>query len=95
MTGIDCHNIQNLKELPKEFFFRDVETVAKALIGAFVFNVDPDDGPIGGRIVETEAYCQNDPAAHCYNDRRPPAARVPPKFFELNVSAWRTRIHIL
>ena len=56
MIGIDCEYVRNLEELSTDFFTHDCETVAKALIGTFVFNIDSNDGPIGGRIVETEAY---------------------------------------
>jgi len=66
----------------KELFKSDVETVAKALIGAFLFNVDKHGTPVGGRIVETEAYCQADPAAHCSDDKRPAGERAPRNFFD-------------
>jgi DNA-3-methyladenine glycosylase len=58
---------------PCTFFDRDVETVAKALIGTFMFTVDQFGNRTGGEIIETEAYDQNDPAAHCYcpDGRRP------------------------
>jgi 3-methyladenine DNA glycosylase Mpg len=45
---------------------RAVETVAKSLLGVSLFTVDQNGNKVGGRIVETEAYDQNDCAAHCY-----------------------------
>ncbi|WP_083937430.1 DNA-3-methyladenine glycosylase [Sphingomonas sp. PR090111-T3T-6A] len=51
-------------QLPADFFARDVETVARALIGVTLLV----DG-VGGVIVETEAYDANDPASHCYRGR--------------------------
>ncbi|MBC9031969.1 DNA-3-methyladenine glycosylase [Sphingomonas sp. JC676] len=50
--------------LPAGFFAREVETVARALIGT---NLLVDD--VGGMIVETEAYDSNDPASHCFRGR--------------------------
>ncbi|MCK1580680.1 DNA-3-methyladenine glycosylase [Bradyrhizobium sp. 168] len=82
MAGFDCHSFESLQPLPKEFFKSDVETVARALIGAFLFNVDEHGTPVGGRIVETEAYGHGDPAAHCSGDKRPAGERAPRKFFD-------------
>ena len=50
--------------LRRSFFARDVNVVARDLIGAtMLFN------GVGGRIVEVEAYHHTDPAAHSYNGR--------------------------
>lgn len=57
----------NLQPLPIDFFDDDVGTVAKSLIGVFMFSVDEFGNQVGGKIVETEAYDQYDPAAHCYS----------------------------
>ncbi len=50
--------------LSTDFFARDVEIVARELIGATLLF----DG-VGGVIVETEAYDSNDPASHCFRGR--------------------------
>ncbi len=52
------------RALPAEFFARSVHEVAPALIGATLLV----DG-VGGRIVEVEAYDQEDPASHGYRGR--------------------------
>ena len=61
-------NLPSTKSLPASFFDSDVDVVAKSLIGTFVFKVDDLGNRTGGKIVETEAYDQNDPAAHCHKD---------------------------
>lgn len=48
-------------ELEKSFFTRDTETVAKDLLGCKVIRKG-----MGGKIVETEAYLEDDPASHAY-----------------------------
>lgn len=52
---------------PRDFFARDTLQVARDLIGAHLVREHPDGGPLHGRIVETEAYTQNDPAFHGWN----------------------------
>src|SRR4051812_12817452 len=82
MFGLDCHSMDSLRPLPTEFFRSDAETVAKALVGVLLFNIEQNGILVGGQIVETEAYCQADPAAHCFEDKRPFGKRLPRRFFD-------------
>jgi DNA-3-methyladenine glycosylase len=54
-----------LGRIGKSFFDRDVDVVARELIGA-TFVVDG----VGGVIVETESYDASDPASHSFGMRR-------------------------
>lgn len=57
------------RTLPRSFYERSVERVARALLGSLLVRVD-GDAIIGGRIVETEAYGgPGDPGSHA--DRAP------------------------
>jgi DNA-3-methyladenine glycosylase len=47
--------------LPEEFYARPVEEVAPALVGRVVRH-----GDVAGRIVETEAYHEREPACHAF-----------------------------
>jgi DNA-3-methyladenine glycosylase len=49
----------------EKLFSGCVDKVARDLIGLFLFN-ESDGNRIGGLIIETEAYCAPDPAAHCH-----------------------------
>lgn len=57
--------IDNLKAkaLPESFYLNPTVDVAQALLGKLLVH-QTAQGPIAGMIVESEAYCQNDPACH-------------------------------
>lgn len=61
--------IMQAAELADNFFDRCVDAVGIGLIGSFLLN-RVNNRWVGGQILEGEAYCQHDPAAHCYGDLR-------------------------
>jgi len=61
--------------LKKEFYNRNTIDVAKSLLGCRLFR-KINDKILGGIIVETEAYTQNDPACHAFKGKTPRAATL-------------------
>jgi DNA-3-methyladenine glycosylase len=60
-----------LVPLPRRFFAPSAERVAPRLLGHWLIRNTPQ-GPVGGPIVEVEAYLQADPACHAFGG---PSAR--------------------
>lgn len=59
-----------MKKLDKSFYIKDTLTVAKELLGKYLY-VCMGTTPMIGKVVETEAYIgPDDKACHCYNGRR-------------------------
>ncbi|MEB3184027.1 MAG: DNA-3-methyladenine glycosylase [Cyanobacteriota bacterium] len=57
--------------LPPSFFARPADTVAPELIGCLLVQQQPSGEILHGVIVETEAYCQSEPACHGHRRRTP------------------------
>jgi DNA-3-methyladenine glycosylase len=59
--------------LTRRWFARDAPEVAADLLGKLLV-VDAGDESVSGRIIETEAYTNDDPASHSYRGRTPRTA---------------------
>lgn len=59
-----------MNKLTREFFYRDVDTVAVELLGCVLSCKTQDGILLAGRIVDTEAYAgSGDPASHSKNGK--------------------------
>lgn len=54
--------------LPRSFYEGETVTVAKNLLGCYLVHLE-GNGTTSGRIIETEAYPREDPAAHSFHGR--------------------------
>ena len=57
------------QHLTHSFFARPLGKVAPELIGCLLVKRQPSGELLWGVIVETEAYCQSEPACHGYRPR--------------------------
>ena len=62
---------QHLPALPPAFFARPAEVVAPELIGCLLVKRQASGELLWGVVVETEAYCQSEPACHGHRRRSP------------------------
>ena len=60
-----------MTRLPRRSFARPATEVAPELLGHVLARRLPDGAVLRARIVETEAYEQDDPASHAYRGRTP------------------------
>ncbi len=60
-----------MTRLPRRSFARPATEVAPELLGQVLARRLPDGAVLRARIVETEAYDQDDPASHAYRGRTP------------------------
>jgi DNA-3-methyladenine glycosylase len=59
---------------PREFYDRHTPTVARELLGSILCRRLDSGIILSGRVVETEAYRQNEPACHAYRGLTPRTA---------------------
>src|SRR4051794_36983308 len=85
-------NTSEIKPLDKYFFERPVEIVAPDLIGCGLLTII-DGERVGGVIIDTEAYDENDMAAHCYAGHGivPPPSSEPMTFSGGHLYFYLTR----
>jgi DNA-3-methyladenine glycosylase len=70
-TSIVTTTSNDFPPLPQAFFARPAEQVAPELIGCLLVKRQASGELLWGVIVETEAYCQSEPACHGHRRRSP------------------------
>lgn len=72
------NDLESAEPLPRNYFERGVEIVAPDLIGCYLLT-NIGGKRVGGMIIETEAYDQNDVFSHCFkgNGIEPPESSRP------------------
>ncbi len=55
-----------LKPISLRFFLQDISKIARALLNCVLYTYAEDGTIVGGRIIETESYTQDDEASHSY-----------------------------
>jgi DNA-3-methyladenine glycosylase len=70
-TPIAITTCQRLPVLPQSFFCRPAEVVAPELIDCLLVKRQASGELLWGVLVETEAYCQSEPACHGHRRRTP------------------------
>jgi len=76
------------RALPQRFFARPAAVVAPELVGCLLLRRQEDGRHLWGVVVETEAYCQSEPACHGQRRRSPSNETLfgPPARFYVYVS---------
>jgi DNA-3-methyladenine glycosylase len=69
-SPVDASTLAELS-LPGPFFARPAQAVAPELVGCRLVRRQPTGELLWGVIVETEAYCQSEPACHGHRRRSP------------------------
>lgn len=58
-----------LKEASKKLFLKSTEELAESLLSYALVCIDINGNWVGGHIVETEAYTQDDPCSHSFSGK--------------------------